>query len=145
MEAVKNEAETIDSASTETTVQNNKVVSLPDPTQDPMEVAAMLFTLYLPKFELMVDKLSNNSLRRILRALIKVPLVDANLNSVNEVEKTTFAIAERLLEAKWLMIQHSLYEHNQEIQNALTEPTVENPSDVQTELNSINEGEKNGT
>ena len=107
------------------TIVNNQFVNLPDPDQDPVEVAAMLFTMYHPKYEQLVDKLTGKSARRLLKAIIGVPLVDRNFNHTNETERNTFAIAERLMEAKWIIIQASLYQHHQALQAATTAPTAE--------------------
>lgn len=82
----------------------------------PEEVAATMFNLYLPRFQLMVDKLSNKSLKRVLKALIEYPLVEDD-TKLSETEKETFLVAENLILAKVMMINHTLMQHQVDLQN----------------------------
>ena len=96
----------------------------------PQEVAAAMFNLYLPRFQMMVDKLSNKSLRRVLKALIEYPLVEEDFKFSGELEKETFLIAENLILAKVMMINHTLMEHQIDLQSEknpdIVEPELEN-------------------
>jgi hypothetical protein len=83
----------------------------------PEEVAASMFNLYLPRFQLMVDKLSNKSLRRVLKALIEYPLVEEDFKFSNELEKEAFLVAENLILAKVMMINHTLMQHEVDLQS----------------------------
>jgi hypothetical protein len=83
----------------------------------PEEVAASMFNLYLPRFQLMVDKLSNKSLRRVLKALIEYPLVEDDFKFSSELEKETFLVAENLILAKVMMINHTLMQHEVDLQS----------------------------
>ena len=89
----------------------------------PEEVAAAMFNLYLPRFQMMVDKLSNKSLKRVLKALIEYPLVDDETN-LSETEKETFLVAENLILAKVMMINHTLLEQQIELQTESNTDTV---------------------
>lgn len=82
----------------------------------PEEVAASMFNLYLPRFQMMVDKLSNKSLKRVLKALIEYPLVVDETN-LSKTEKETFLVAENLILAKVMMINHTLLEQQVELQS----------------------------
>ena len=82
----------------------------------PEEVAASMFNLYLPRFQMMVDKLSNKSLRRVLKALIEYPLVEEDFKFSGELEKETFLVAENLILAKVMMINHTLMQHQVDLQ-----------------------------
>jgi hypothetical protein len=90
----------------------------------PEEVAASMFNLYLPRFQLMVDKLSNKSLRRVLKALIEYPLVEEDFKFSNELEKETFLVAENLILAKVMMINHTLMQHEVDLQSEKETDTV---------------------
>ena len=83
----------------------------------PEEVAASMFNLYLPRFQMMVDKLSNKSLKRVLKALIEYPLVEEETKFSSDLEKETFLVAENLILAKIMMINHTLMEHELGLQN----------------------------
>ena len=98
----------------------------------PQEVAAAMFNLYLPRFQMMVDKLSNKSLRRVLKALIEYPLVEEDFKFSGELEKETFLIAENLILAKVMMINHTLMEHQIDLQSE------KNPDNVEPELENNN-------
>lgn len=90
----------------------------------PEEVAATMFNLYLPRFQLMVDKLSNKSLKRVLRALIEYPLVEEETKFSTNMEKETFLVAENLILAKIMMINHTLMEQQVSLQNSETNDSV---------------------
>ena len=90
----------------------------------PEEVAAAMFNLYLPRFQLMVDKLSNKSLKRVLKALIEYPLVEEDVKFSSDLEKETFLVAENLILAKIMMINHTLMEQQVDLQNLETSDSV---------------------
>jgi len=90
----------------------------------PEEVAASMFNLYLPRFQMMVDKLSNKSLKRVLRALIEYPLVEEDTKFSSDLEKETFLVAENLILAKIMMINHTLMEHEMGLQNPVSNDSI---------------------
>lgn len=83
--------------------------------QSPEDAAAMLFKLYWPIFKNVVERLSNKSLKRLIKAMIAVPLEDAYPNLKNEIEKNAYAISERLLQAKVLMVIHMMYQNPEQV------------------------------
>jgi hypothetical protein len=90
-----------------------------------------------------LNTLSNKALRRVLNALIEVPLVSDKLNHKSENEKNAFSIGERLLEAKMIMVMHSMYEHSNSLQAATNTDSV---TTEETANQSINKKEEsNGT
>lgn len=91
----------------------------------PEEVAAAMFNLYLPRFQIMVDKLSNKSLRRVLKALIEYPLVEEDFKFSGELEKETFLVAENLILAKVMMINHTLMQQQEDLQSEKESSKVE--------------------
>lgn len=90
----------------------------------PEEVASAMFNLYLPRFQMMVDKLSNKSLKRVLRALIEYPLVEEDTKFSSDLEKETFLVAENLILAKIMMINHTLMEHEIGLQNQVSNDSI---------------------
>jgi hypothetical protein len=90
---------------------------------DPAGSASMLFGLYYPKFSQALETLPAKSLRRLLRALVGVPLVDASPNLKRPEERVAYSVAERLLEAKTVVALHNLFEHTKELQ------TLDNPEE----------------
>jgi hypothetical protein len=109
-----------------------EVVEIPEGTLEMKEVPAeqqkgmsledstsMLFGLYYPKFCQGVDMCSNKSLRRLIKALVGVPLVDEVPNLKIPLEKTAFAIGENLLQAKMTMMIHVLYNQSEDIKMQL--------------------------
>lgn len=71
--------------------------------QDPAEIFASLFYIYFPRFSALVGKMSNRGLRRLLRALLEVPLNDKPYKMLEKEEREAFAIANRLQESKYLL------------------------------------------
>lgn len=89
----------------------------PVPKESFADGPATLFTLYWPMLRDKVEnKLSAKSLRRLIKAMICVPLEDAKLNIKLDEEREAYAIIERLMEAKLVMILSALYEHQEELQ-----------------------------
>lgn len=98
----------------------------------PEEIAATMFNLYLPRFQLMVDKLSNKSLRRVLKALIEYPLVEEE-TKLSEAEKETFLVAENLILAKVMMINHTLMQQQVDLQSQQESGTLK--AELENETN----------
>jgi len=114
----------VDPLQTEKDMVKNEIVGLGNgmPIE---ESAAMLFGLYYPKFQILVDQLSNKSLKRLITALIAVPLEDARLNLNNEKERMVYAIAEQLLISKSALILHSYAKHETDKESAKQETNNE--------------------
>lgn len=104
-------------------------------SNNPEEIAATMFTLYLPRFQASVDRLSNKALRRVLKALIEYPLVDEEYKFSSELEKDTFFVAERLILAKMMMIQHTLFNNEELLQSAEQSDSLETETKVENETN----------
>lgn len=100
----------------------------------PEEVASAMFNLYLPRFQLMVSKLSNKSLKRVLKALIEYPLVEEDFK-FSEMEKETFLIAENLIIAKVMMINHTLMQHEADLQTQKQSASLETETLMENETN----------
>lgn len=117
-------AEVVQSVKSSPTVSDNKVVGFPDPNEDPVEVAAMMFSMYLPKMEILIDSLSGKAVKRVLKSLIRVPLVDTTFNGRSENENNAFSVGARLFEAKWLMMLSALSDNQKQVSEAKTDSEV---------------------
>jgi hypothetical protein len=107
--------------------------------EDPMELAAMFFTLYNPKFQQLLVQMSNKELRKLAVALIEVPMEEPP-NFTSEQGKAALQIGLRLLEAKYMMIMSTLDEHADKMQPETAEEQTATEEVAQT-----NEGnETNG-
>ena len=79
-------------------------------SESPFEAAATMFGLYAPKFELLLKQLSTGQLRRLTNALVQYPLNDKEFINDSDMLKSAFSLGQTLLEAKWVMMMHSLME-----------------------------------
>jgi len=84
-------------------------------SQEPEDAAAMLFGLYWPIFQNVVNGLSTKSLRRLIKAMVAIPLETANVNLKLPIEKTAYAISERLMQSKVLMFVHMMYQNQDQL------------------------------
>lgn len=91
-------------------------------SEDPEEVAAALFTLYMPMFLGGIEKLSNKQCKRVLRALVETPLMDTPYNPTAPLERDIFNIGLRLLDAKYLMIMSTYQKNIDTLHDAATNP-----------------------
>lgn len=91
---------------------------------DPMEAAAKLFHIYLPQFKVLVNKMKVRQLKRLVSALIEVPLHTQEYKHPTQEEKAAYLLGDRLLQAKWVMILDTLYKK----QNEENQPT---PSEIE--------------
>jgi hypothetical protein len=112
-------------------------------SEDPAEVAATLFTLYLPRFHAIVDTLSNKALRRLIKAIIEHPLEDQPYHLKEQEEKEAFSIALALVESKFVMIMNT-YNDNLDTLVKASEDEPEVTSEPNNNLGSVNEGVNNG-
>lgn len=69
----------------------------------PLDVHAGFFQMYAPRFRAHLEQLNSKALRRIINYLIVYPLNDNEVKLVNDLEKDTFLLGNRLLESKYNM------------------------------------------
>lgn len=79
----------------------------------PEKIAEYMFSTYLPRFKMHTSRLSNKALRRVLNALIEVPLVEEMPKFPTDEEADCFNTGQALMQAKWMMIQHTMLEAEQ--------------------------------
>jgi len=96
------EQEVLDPKEVEQQLLNEQ--SQPQVSDDPEEMAATLFTLYRPRYDALVNNLSSNAMRRLLKKMVVFPLNEKEMKSTSKEENEAFAISQRLLEAKYVMI-----------------------------------------
>lgn len=96
-------------------VENVETIPTPSDDASVAETASMMFGLYYPQFKTLVDNLSNNSLRRLIKAMVAVPLEDANVNLKLKEERVAYAICEKLMISKFGLVMHVLWEHEQDL------------------------------
>lgn len=91
-------------------------VPQPVPESHPVDGAAALFQMYFPLYKNVLWKLSNKQLRRLLSALIEVPLNGKAYKMLEKEERQVYMIADKLLQAKWSMMLYTMVEQDQEAQ-----------------------------
>lgn len=79
---------------------------------DPVEIAARMLTVYTPRFNLLVDKLSVRQLKRVTKSIVEFP-VGKTYKHTDPIEQEVFAIGKALLDAKYVMIAQT-YSDNRE-------------------------------
>lgn len=120
-------------------------------SDDPAELAATLFTLYLPRFHAMVDqRLSSKALRRVLKALIEGPLADAPYNFSSQDEKEVYAMGMNLLDSRFMMTLETYRESLEVLNEAARNPIdttfgLQNPEQAATIVTEETKGETNGS
>jgi hypothetical protein len=108
--------------------------------RSPEDVAAGLFSTYWPIFSDSLDIIGKKSLKRIIRFLIETPLNEKEYKFFDKKERQIVAIAERLLQAKWEMMLHTLMKAEQEKQLETQAKEAAGTEVVAT----LNEEQKNG-
>ena len=82
---------------------------------DPAEMAAMMYSLYLPKYYALLNRMSKKQLLRHIVALLEQGVIgDIALNT--QVEKDAYAMGDRLLISKAMMVLDTMtqaYEQSQ--------------------------------
>jgi hypothetical protein len=94
--------------------------------EDAFGVAATMFGIYLPRFKAKIRQMNSKARERVLFALVEVPIAEKDYNPITKDEREAFLIGQSLLEAKMLMIMHTL-RTNEEAKLA---SAVEAPSDT---------------
>lgn len=82
------------------------------PAFDPVEAAAQVFSTYMPQFKGLVRRLSNRQLKRLICALIEVPLQKKDYKHPTKEEQAGFIVGDRLLQAKWMMMLSAFNDYN---------------------------------
>ena len=109
--------------------------------QDPSEMAAQIYSMYVPHFKAAVQKLSTRGLRRVLLNAVLYPLEQDDIKASSEFEKQMVQLVSSLLEAKFILIMDQYRLNAEQLYEAATTPlTDEQEKEVKQQL----EGENNG-
>jgi hypothetical protein len=83
------------------------------------DAASATFALYYPYFvnAITSDKLSRKTLCRVILSLVSSPLKDPLVNLKRKEERDLWNLGEKLFQAKTVMVLHTLYQHNKELQD----------------------------
>ena len=109
--------------------------------QDPSEMAAQIYNMYVPHFKAAVQKLSTRGLRRVLLNAVLYPLEQDDIKASSEFEKQMVQLVSSLLEAKFILIMDQYRLNAEQLYEAATTPlTDEQEKEVKQQL----EGENNG-
>lgn len=92
---------------------------------DPAEVAAQTFRIYLPFYKMNKHKLSTRALRRILDFLVLYPLESDKANATTKEEREMMELINTLIQAKFVMILDTFNQHGQQIYDAANTPLTE--------------------
>lgn len=95
---------------------------------DAFGTAATAYGMYIKAFRNGVEGLSNKQLKRLILAMLEVPLWEKVPNLKTKVERELFAIGDFLLTAKATMIMKSFMDAQQAVEDAKTQ-TQENVND----------------
>jgi len=103
--------------------------------QDPSEMAAMLFQMYVPHFKAGLSKLSTRGLRRVLQNAVLYPLEQDDIRTSSEFEKQMVQLVSSLLEAKFIMILDTYKNNAQELYDASqAELTPEQEAEIKQQI-----------
>lgn len=126
-----------------TQVEANQIAKAQKEAQNPEDLHAQLFYMYMPIFRRHLAALNKKALIRLIGSLIEVPLNERDIKTRSKVEQDAFQIGDQLLTSKYVMLiltdaQAQMQEAQKKELDKSTEPVVESE-------NKVNEGEiKNG-
>jgi hypothetical protein len=72
--------------------------------QNPEDLHAQMFYLYMPIFRRHLEHLNKKALIRLIGALVEVPLNEKEIKSRSKVEQNAFQIGDQLLTSKYVMM-----------------------------------------
>lgn len=102
-------------------VENELLQIAQNRVEDPMETAAMVFSMYRPEFLKRIPLLSSKALRRVLQLLVEYPLNDKALTSTSLLEKEVVMLGSSMLESKFIMMQQTYLEGAEQLVKAQDE------------------------
>jgi len=123
-------------------VEKESLKTAEQAAQDPIGHAMTMYGLYMPKFKQGVKKLSSRARARLLMALIEYPLNEIKYQHSTQHEKEMMAIGDAVLQAKFLMILHTMH-NSEKLEKALDqnqELTEEEVASILEENPELEEG-----
>jgi hypothetical protein len=111
--------------------------------QDPSEMAAQMFAMYVPHFKQGLSKLSTRGLRRVLQNAVLYPLEQDDIRTSSDFERQMVQLVSSLLECKFIMIMDTYKNNAEQLYDASqAELTPEETAGIQELIN--NEEKANG-
>ncbi len=103
--------------------------------QDPSEMAAQAYGMYVPHFRAAIPKLSTRGLRRLVNYLVLYPLEQGDFKASSEFEKQVMQLAGQLVEAKFILIMDSYRANAEQLYAAAnSELTEQETADIQAQI-----------
>ena len=93
--------------------------------EDPSEMAATLYAMYVPHFKKGLTKLSTRGLRRVIQNAVLYPLEQDTINVTSEFEKQMVQLMSSLLEAKFILIMDQYRANAEKLYEAANTPLTE--------------------
>lgn len=120
-------------------VEQDMIAAAQARAQDPGEMAATMYRMYVPHFKAGVTKLSTRALRRVLLGAVLYPLEQNDFKGHSEFEKQMIQLVSSLLECKFVMIMDTFNANAQQIAEEAERPlTKEEEAEIEKELNKEN-------
>jgi hypothetical protein len=111
--------------------------------QDPSEMAAQMFAMYVPHFKQGLSKLSTRGLRRVLQNAVLYSLEQDDIRTSSDFERQMVQLVSSLLECKFIMIMDTYKNNAEQLYDASqAELTPEETAGIQELIN--NEEKANG-
>jgi hypothetical protein len=110
-------------------IERDMIAAAEARAQDPSEMAATAYSMYIPHYKRAIPKLSTRGLRRVLNYLVLYPLEQDDIKSANEFEKQVMQLVNSLVEAKFIMIMDSYSKNAQAVYDAQNTPLTQEQSD----------------
>jgi hypothetical protein len=108
-----------------------KVQEAAKTANNPEDIHAKLFEMYMPIFRRYLEHLSKKALIRLIGALIEVPLNEKEIKSRSKPEQDAFRIGDQLLTSKYVMM---ILTDAEQAMNAKEEKKQETPPPGDDEL-----------
>ena len=120
-------------------VEKDMIAAAEARAQDPGEMAATMYRMYVPHFKAGVTKLSTRALRRVLLGAVLYPLEQNDFKGHSEFEKQMIQLVSSLLECKFVMIMDTFNANAEKIAEEAERPlTEEEAVEIEKELNKEN-------
>ena len=93
--------------------------------EDPSEMAATMYKLYVPHFKAGLAKLSTRGLRRVIQNAVLYPFEQDDIKTSSEFEKQMVQLMSSLLECKFIMIMDTYRQNLPQLVEAAEQPLTE--------------------
>lgn len=110
---------------------------------EPVELASMMLTLYTPRFNAIVDKLSSRQLRRVTKSIVEFP-VGKTYKHTDALEAEAFAIGKNLLDAKYVLVANTYNENRELILKQAAEAAANTTTEVLYGEEAVEKEKENG-